>query len=59
MGIVESCPRVKSATFECESLHDLFNRLAGDYLMQLTDRITRVCEAVIKAKGGYFEESKI
>ena len=28
-------------------------------LMKLVERMPRVCKAVIKAKGGYFEESKI
>jgi hypothetical protein len=27
--------------------------------MNLVERIPRVCEAVIKAKGGFFEESQI
>jgi hypothetical protein len=27
--------------------------------MKLVERIPRVCNAVIKAKGGFFEESKI
>jgi hypothetical protein len=27
--------------------------------VKLVERIPRVCKAVIKAKGGYFEESKI
>jgi hypothetical protein len=27
--------------------------------MKLVERMPRVCKAVIKAKGGYFEESKI
>ena len=31
----------------------------GDYLMKLVERMPSVCKAVIKAKGGYFEESKI
>nr|XP_046234223.1 GTPase IMAP family member 4-like [Scatophagus argus] len=30
-----------------------------DHLMRLTERTPRACKAVIKAKGGYFEESKI
>ena len=30
-----------------------------DYLMQLVERMPNVCKAVIKAKGGYFEESQI
>ena len=29
----------------------------GDYLMKLIERMPGVCKAVIKAKGGYFEES--
>jgi hypothetical protein len=29
------------------------------FLMKLVERMPRVCKAVIKAKGGYFEESKI
>ena len=31
----------------------------GDYLMKLVERMPSVCKAVIKAKGGYFEESQI
>ena len=27
--------------------------------MKLFERMSRVCKAVIKAKGGYFEESKM
>jgi hypothetical protein len=27
--------------------------------MKLVERMPRVCKAVIKAMGGYFEESKI
>ena len=27
--------------------------------MKLVERMPRVCKAVIKAKGGYFEESQI
>ena len=29
------------------------------YLMKLVERMPRVCKAVIKANGGYFEESQI
>jgi hypothetical protein len=29
------------------------------FLMKLVERMPRVCKAVIKAKGGYFEESQI
>ena len=30
-----------------------------DYLMKQVERMSRVSKTVIKAKGGYFEESKI
>ena len=33
--------------------------IPGDYLMKLVEIMLRVCKAVIKAKGGYFEESQI
>jgi hypothetical protein len=33
--------------------------IPGDYLMNLVERMPRVYKAVIKAKGGYFEESQI
>ena len=33
--------------------------IPGNYLMNLIEGMTGVCKAVIKAKGGYFEESKI
>ena len=33
--------------------------IPGDYLMKLVERMPRVCKAVIKAKGGYFEESQV
>jgi hypothetical protein len=29
------------------------------FQVKLIERMPRVCKAVIKAKGGYFEESKI
>jgi hypothetical protein len=33
--------------------------IPGDYLMKLVERMPIVCKAVIKAKGGYFEESNL
>ena len=33
--------------------------IPGDYLMKLVERMPRVCKAVVKEKGGYFEESQI
>ena len=45
-----------SAQHLWELLQDCWKTISGDYLMKL---MPRVCKAVIKAKGGYFEESKI
>ena len=36
-----------------------FKTVGKAFLMNLVDIMPRVCKAVIKAKGGYFEESKI
>ena len=48
-----------SAQHMWELLQDCWKSIPGDYLMKLVERMPRVCKAVIKAKGGYFEESKI
>ena len=42
-----------------ELLQDCWKTISGDYLLKLIKRMPRVCEAVIKAKGGYFEEPRI
>jgi hypothetical protein len=42
-----------------ELLQDCLKIIPGNYLMKLVERMPRVCKAVIKAKGGYFEENKI
>jgi hypothetical protein len=42
-----------------ELLQDCWKSIPGDYLMKLVEIIQRVCKAVIKAKGGYFEEPNI
>jgi hypothetical protein len=33
--------------------------IPDDYLVKLVERMPRVCKAVIQAKNGYLEESKI
>ena len=48
-----------SAQHMWELLHDCCKSIPGDDLMKLVERMPRVRKAVIKAKGGYFEESKI
>ena len=48
-----------SAQHLWELLQDCWKTISGDDLMKLIERMPRVCKAVIKTKGGYFEESKI
>jgi hypothetical protein len=36
-----------------------FKNVGQAFLMKLVERMTRVCKAVVKAKGGYFKESQI
>ena len=48
-----------SAQHMWELLKDCWKSIPGDYLMNLAERMPRVCKAVIKAKGDYFEESQI
>jgi hypothetical protein len=36
-----------------------FKTVGKAFHMKLAERMPRMCKAVIKAKGGYFEESKI
>ena len=42
-----------------ELLQHCSKSIPGDYLMKLFERMPRVCKAIIKAKSGFFEESKI
>ena len=48
-----------SALHLWELLQKSWEDMSGDFLLKLVNQMPRVCEAVIKAKGGYFEESKI
>ena len=45
-----------SAQHMWELLQDCWKSIPGDYLMKLVERMPRMCKAVIKAKGGYFED---
>ena len=36
-----------------------FKAVGKAFLMKLVERMSRVCRAVNKSKGGYFEESQI
>lgn len=40
-------------------LHQEWNNIPGETLRKLIERMPRVVEAVIKAKGGFFDEKKI
>lgn len=42
-----------------ELFKNYYKNIPGGYLMKVTERMSRVCKAVIKAKGGYFGETKI
>ena len=52
--------RVKKSSQQVLSIcGNSFKTFGKAFLMKLVERMPRVCKAVIKAKGGYFEESKI
>jgi hypothetical protein len=36
----------------------MFKTVGKAFQVKLVERMPRVCKAVIKAKGGYFDESK-
>jgi hypothetical protein len=36
-----------------------FNTVGKAFQIKLVEKMPRVCQAVIKAKGGHFEESQI
>lgn len=40
-------------------LQNCWNQITAEFLHKLIERMPRICAAVIRAKGGYFEESKI
>ena len=48
-----------SATHLWELLQQCWEEFSEQYLISIAERIPRVCSAVISAKGGYFDESKI
>ena len=48
-----------SANHLWELLQDCWKTTPGDYLMNLIEKMPRVCKAVMKVKDGYLEEYKI
>lgn len=53
----KQCPT--STTHLWEILQNEWNQIDDDYLSKLLQRMPKLCAAVIKAKGGYIDESKI
>ena len=39
-----------------EIVHDVWDNLNAEVLNKLVERMPRLCQAVIKAEGGYFDE---
>lgn len=50
-------PTSENELFEC--LKASWENIPGSYFKKLLERMPRLCAAVIKAKGGYFDESKV
>ena len=48
-----------SATHLWELVQQCWEGLSKQYLISIGERMPRVCLAVISAKGGYFDESKM
>ena len=48
-----------SATHLWELRQQCWEDISEQYLISIAERMPRVCLAVISAKGGYFEQSKI
>lgn len=53
----EKRPSSEKELFVC--LKEGWERISGDYWKKLLERMPKLCSAVIKAKGGYFDESGI
>ncbi|CDQ85429.1 unnamed protein product [Oncorhynchus mykiss] len=51
--------RVKEKQQVLSKCGNSFKTLGKAFQVKLVERMPRVCKAVIKAKGGYFEESQI
>uniref|UniRef100_A0A3P8SU24 Tc1-like transposase DDE domain-containing protein n=1 Tax=Amphiprion percula TaxID=161767 RepID=A0A3P8SU24_AMPPE len=42
-----------------DELKKAWNVIPGTYLKKLVEQMPRICRAVVKARGGYFEDSKV
>ena len=48
-----------SVAYFWQLLEESWAELSSVYLQSLEERMPRICEAVIVAKGGHFDESKV
>ena len=55
----DSVKQLTSETHHWQLLQESWTELSSVYLQSLVERMPRICEAVIVAKGGYFVESKV
>ena len=53
----EKCPTSKSDMWNL--LQQAWNEITPEYLTKLTARMPKICKALIAAKGGFFDESKV
>lgn len=53
----ETCPQSQQLLWD--HLQSAWNNIPADTLQKLVCRLPKICKAVIRSKGGYFEESKL
>jgi hypothetical protein len=58
-GLIRPKDRRKSSQQMLSICGNSFKTVGKAFPVKLVERMPRVCKAVIKAKGGYFEYSKI
>ena len=56
-AVRKMCPTSEKHLKKC--LQDAWNAIMSEKLQQLIDRMLKVCRAMIKVRGGHFDESKI
>ena len=53
----EKCPTRQPHLWQV--LQEVWGEMSPEYLDKLTARITRICKAVIAARGGFFDENSL
>lgn len=51
------CPTSEKTMFDC--LKEAWNNLTMEKLRKLIERMTRICAAIIRARGGHFDEKRL